>query len=110
MEPESALKQQGNPPSRNADRPNRVRHVTGWVMYVVAALLTVLAAVAAYDASTETSYADLGWFLAAIVGLAALAAWVTAIILVRTTGWVMYVVAAAFVLLTATALYVGLVA
>jgi uncharacterized membrane protein len=79
-------------------------------MYVVAALLTVLTAVVAYDASTETHYADLGWLLAGIVALAALAAWVIAIVVARATGWFIYVVAAAFVLVTATVLSVLLIA
>jgi hypothetical protein len=103
---ESGLKQQSGPPSRKPDRPNQVRFVTGWAVAVVAALLTALTAFVAYDASTACdNCADLGWFLAGVVALAALVVWAIAAILVRTTGWVMYVLAAVCVLLAATAVY-----
>ena len=86
--------------------------MVGWAVAVVAALLTALAAFVAYDASTETcdTCTDLGWMLAGIVAVAALAGWVIAVVLFRTTGWVKYFVAGVFVLVTATALYVLLIA
>jgi hypothetical protein len=104
---ESTLSGQSGPSSRNPDQPNRVRFATAWAVAVVAALLTVFTAFVAYGASTESCdyCADLGWFFAGIVALAALAGWVIAVTLFRTTGWVVYVVAAVFVALTGTGLY-----
>lgn len=83
------------PPSANPSHPVRLRTWAGWAVAAVATLLTVLTAVAARSASTQVhdKDADIGWFVAGVVALIAIAAWVGALVLSRMIGWVIYVVA-----------------
>ena len=98
------------PPSSDASHLARLRTWAGWAVAALATLLTVLTAVAARSASTQVhdKDADIGWFVAGVVALIAIAAWIAALVLFRMTRWAIYVVAAVLMLLTATGVYGGI--